>query len=49
MGEEEGEEAERESLHLFQYTFKSVIATSKEIDLESAECCHQSIHFSPAV
>lgn len=42
-----GEERERENLRLFQYTFKSVIATSKEIDLGSAECCHQSIHFSP--
>lgn len=38
---------ERESLRLFQYTFKSVIATSKEIDLGNAKCCHQSIHFSP--
>lgn len=36
------------SLFLLQYTFKSVIATSKEIDLESVERCHQNVHAPPA-
>jgi len=47
--EREKERERRESLRLFQYTFKSVIATSKEIDLGNAECCHQSIRFPPSL
>jgi len=45
--ERERERERERSLRLFQYTFKSVIATSKEIDLGNAECCHQSIRFPP--